>query len=67
MTKVETRIDPLEIDGHEYKGLPKDEDQLIVRAHWNRESLAVLEFQGKKITVVISQLQKALVNAGNKP
>lgn len=65
MLKIETRMDPLEIDGEEVKGLPKDSDQLVVTAHWNRNSLVILSFRGKAITVVASELVRAIQNARN--
>ena len=65
MLTIETRIDPLEIDGEDVPALPQDKDSLRVKAHWNINRLIVLEWRGNKITVAAEQLQKAIQNATN--
>jgi hypothetical protein len=65
MLTIETRIDAIEIDGKDVEGLPEEENQLCVKAHWNVNRFVVLEFQGKSVTVSASQLLKAISNATN--
>ena len=65
MMKIDTRIDPYEINDEEVTGLPKETDQLVVRSHWNMNSLVILEFKGKSVTVSASQLKQAIQNAIN--
>ena len=38
---------------------------ILVRSHWNRREMAVIEVAGQKYTVSITDLQAALENAGN--
>jgi hypothetical protein len=65
MLKIETRIDPYEIDGKEVYGLAQDTDQLSVKAHWNINRFVVLEWHGKSFTVSADQLERAIKNATN--
>jgi hypothetical protein len=65
MLKIETRLDPVEIDNLEIKGLPDKEKQLTVSSHWNSNKLIVLDFNGHSITVVADELERAITNATN--
>ena len=65
MLKIETRIDPVEINGEKIKGLPQENDQVIVSAHWNMNYLVVIQFLGKTVTVSANDLVKAIQNAQN--
>lgn len=65
MLKIETRIDPVEIQGAEVKGLPDERDQLIVSAHWNWNRVVVLDWHGRTITVSAIELKRAIENACN--
>lgn len=46
-----------------------DEEQpyqtLIVRNHWNRKDMVVLEIDGKRYTFIAHHLKKAIDNAQN--
>ncbi len=65
MLSIETRIDPVEIDGEKLAQLPAAVDQLSVTNHWNLNYLVVLTFRGHKITVVANELERAIHNARN--
>lgn len=65
MRHIETRIDPVAIDEINISGLPKEADQLIVKAHWNYNTFAILDWRGHSITVSIRELEAALENAAN--
>ena len=65
MLTIETKLDPLEINGEYVTGLPAEKDQFAVKAHWNINRLVVLEWRGQSITVSASQLEKAIANARN--
>jgi hypothetical protein len=65
MMKIETRIDPVEIDGGEISGLPKDSDQVSVSAHWNVNRFVVILFHGVSVTVLAKDLTRAIQNATN--
>lgn len=38
---------------------------LKIHSHWNRQNFVVIEIDGKRITVIASQLEKAIQNATN--
>ena len=63
MKTTETKIDIYENDGIESKGLGKD--QVIVRNHWNRKEFVCVEINGKEVTVLADELNKAIQNAQN--
>lgn len=65
MLKVETSLDPYEIDGQEHKGLPNEADRLMVKSHHIFNYCAILDWRGHSITVSIADLERALRNAGN--
>ena len=65
MMKIETRIDPCEIDGKDVEGLPQEANQVIVRAHWNRNRWVVIEFRGRSVTFSAAELNRAIQNATN--
>ena len=65
MLKIETRLDPVEINGTEIKGLPQDADQVIISAHWNVNRFVVIDFHGRTVTVLASELKRAIQNAEN--
>lgn len=48
------------------KETPIGENPILeVRSHWNNDNLVVIEIDGKTVTVVASQLEKAIHNATN--
>lgn len=65
MLKIETRLDPYEIEGRERTGLSKESDALSVKAHWNRSAFVILEWRGHSITVLAKDLKRAIDNATN--
>lgn len=65
MFQIETKLDPIEIDGTKIAGLPNEADQLIVRGHWNWRDFAILDWRGHSITISIEDLRRALTNAEN--
>lgn len=65
MLKIETKIDPVEINGTAICGLPNDADQVIVSAHWNINRFVVIDFHGRTVTVLADDLQRAIRNACN--
>jgi len=65
MMTIETRIDPVEINNQAITGLPENKDQVSIRAHWNRNSLVVIEFHNKSFTVSADKLERAIRNAKN--
>lgn len=65
MLKIETKLDPTEINGTAITGLPNDADQVIVSAHWNINSFVVIDFHGRTVTVVADDLRRAITNATN--
>ena len=65
MLKIETRLDPVEINSEDIKGLPQEADQVIVSAHWNYSQWVVLNFHGRTVTVNAAELRRAIENATN--
>ena len=65
MKTIQTKIDPCEINGKERRGLPKDEDQLSIEAHWNFNTFVILKYHGINITVFAEDLRDAIDNATN--
>lgn len=65
MLKIETRIDPVEINGTAITGLPNEADQVIVSAHWNINSFVVIDFHGRTVTVLAEDIERAIKNARN--
>jgi|WetSurSiteA1Bulk_404760.scaffolds.fasta_scaffold30202_3 hypothetical protein len=63
--KIESRLEPIELNGEETKGIPSPKDSVIVSAHWNSNRLVVIEFHGLNFTVVARELEKAIANATN--
>lgn len=69
--KVESSIKIYEVNGKETKfsGRTVEEleapSELKILSHWNRSDFAVIRVNGKDYTVVISDLEAALRNAGN--
>jgi hypothetical protein len=62
--KVTNEIKVYELDN---KGSFPGDDELclLVKAHWNRDSMVVLEIGGHAYTVVAEELKKAINNATN--
>ncbi len=65
MLKIETRLDPVEINGAEIKGLPQEADQVIVSAHWNINRWVIIDFHGRTVTLSADELERAIRNARN--
>jgi len=63
--EIVTKIDPLEFDGAECKGLPNEAGELHIKSHWNRNALVVLDWRGHSITVLADDLERAIRNARN--
>lgn len=62
--KVVSQVPIREIDGKEL-GVTPALPEIIVRSHWNRNELVVLEIDGKKYTLAATDLQGAISNATN--
>ena len=65
MLKIETKLDPVEINDTEVKGLPNDADKVIISAHWNMNQWVIIDFHGRTVTVNARDLQRAITNATN--
>jgi hypothetical protein len=62
---VVTTIVVYEIDGKKVERL--DEAALIIRSHWNDRDRAIIETpDGKKYTIIRSDMDMAITNAGNR-
>jgi hypothetical protein len=59
--KVFNEIKVYEVEGDE----PKNDVVLVVNSHWNYSDRVVLKFEDKHITVLASNLNKAVDNAIN--
>lgn len=59
--QVKNEITVYEIDGKESFNHPP----LVILSHWNFNERVTIEFEGKKITVIASDLRKAIENATN--
>ncbi len=62
MIKVTNEIVIYEVDGRDDV---LNDAKLIVESHWNYNERIVLDYGGKKITVIASDLEKAISNAKN--
>ena len=58
-------IEVYETNGTEEKGLRSDRPKVKVSEHWNRKEFVVIEIDGKKVTVLAAELQRAIDNAQN--
>lgn len=58
-------IEIYEVNGTETTGLSSDRPKLKIREHWNRKDFVVLELDGKKITLLAHELNRAVSNAQN--
>lgn len=56
--KIESWIPIYEIDGKDADPVPRP--QMSIETHWNWHDRAVLYFDGKKVTVMIKDLEAAL-------
>lgn len=65
MMKIETRLNPVEVEGIAITGLPQDSDQVTISAHWNYNHVVIISFRGKTVTVCANELQRAIQNATN--
>ena len=54
-----------ETSGTEEQGLRCDRPKVKVREHWNRKEFVVIEIDGKEVTVLAAELQRAIDNAQN--
>lgn len=63
MIKVSNDIVVREIDGWEVSGIPAT--VITVSSHWSRNSLVVLEIDGRRLSVAASDLRAAIANATN--
>lgn len=61
--KVSNKLKIYEVNGTEPK--PIDGPQLEVLSHWNRQAFVVLKFGSDEVTVLASDLDKAIENAKN--
>ena len=63
MIRVENNVEVFEVDG---KDLPvSDDTEIVVRSHWNRNDLVVLEIKGKRFSVAARDIATAINNAVN--
>ena len=62
--KVENTLDVYEVDDVEVK-LGETKPTIIVKSHWNRDALVVLEVDDEKYTVSARELTAAIENATN--
>lgn len=62
--KVESQVNVYEIDGKD-TGPTIDRPVVRVLSHWNANHLVVLDIDGKRYTVVASNLEAAIKNARN--
>lgn len=60
---VTNTLEIYEIDGEEKHGL--DGPLLILKSHWNRDGLVVLQIDGHEYTIDAKRLGKAISNATN--
>jgi hypothetical protein len=58
-------IEVYETNGTEEKGLRSDRPKVKVSEHWNRKEFVVIEIDGKKVTVLASELHRAIDNSQN--
>lgn len=58
-------IEVYETNGTEEKGLRSDRPKVKVSEHWNRKDFIIIEVDGKKVTVLASELKRAIDNAQN--
>ena len=65
MIKVQSEVEPCEVNGTELNGLKSSKQLLFVESHWNYRQLVILRYGEVSITVVASDLLKAINNAGN--
>ena len=63
MIHVENKIRVYEIDGEVCEGA--DQPYVIVKSHWNLDTRVVLLVGDSEVTVVGSDLRKAIENATN--
>ncbi len=63
--KVTSKIPIYEFNGKEVSGLPSDDTMLTVNSHWNWTDRVVLKLGNQEITVLSSDLIKAVRNAEN--
>lgn len=58
-------IEVYETNGTEENGLRSDRPNVKVREHWNRKEFITIEIDEKKVTVLASELKRAIENAQN--
>jgi len=54
-----------ETNGIENKGLRSDKPKMIIKEHWNRKNLVIVEIDNIKHTVDANELKSAIDNAQN--
>lgn len=67
MFETTTKVDPVEINNEEVRGIPRLENCLLVRSHHSNSKLVVLEYNAMRITLYAPELRKAIENACNQP
>lgn len=60
--EVESTINIYDVDGEE-QSIPSP--KLLVRSVWNASKKVEIEFEGKRVTVIGEQLERAIRNALN--
>ena len=63
MIKVTNEVNVYEVNGSEPK--PGERPTVLVRSHWNRSNLVVLEIGDLRLAVTAADLQAAIRNATN--
>jgi len=55
--ELKAKVTVYEIDGDDSLGM--DRPPVVIRSHWNRGEMVVIEVNGKSVTVVAAQLAEA--------
>ncbi|KXB08463.1 hypothetical protein AKJ59_00850 [candidate division MSBL1 archaeon SCGC-AAA385M02] len=61
MMDIKTKIEGIDTYGDN----SEDRKELIVKNHWHRNDIVVLELEGKEIEVFARELKRAIENATN--
>ena len=57
---IEVKISTYEVNDEEDYS-----KEVIIRSHWNWDDRVIIEFEGKKVTVITAQLEKAINKCSN--
>jgi len=59
------KLEVFEIDGSQPEDSSLNRMRLKTLSHWNRKEFAIIDFEGKSVTVIASELIRAIKNAQN--